>query len=110
MRHATLALILAAAALSGCNAPRQTQPVVDPMVPQRPAGAAELPSGSGCSGAVARYRAVMENDLAMGHVNRGVYDQIQGEINEAASACSSGQDARAVLLVRSSKARHGYPG
>jgi hypothetical protein len=69
-----------------------------------------LPEGSGCSGAIARYRAVIDNDHAMGHVNPNVYDQIQGEIVVAQSACSAGQDARAMALVRSSKARHGYPG
>ena len=52
----------------------------------------------------------MDNDLAMGHVNQGVYNQIQNEIGEAESACSAGQEARALTLVHASKARHGYPG
>jgi hypothetical protein len=52
----------------------------------------------------------MENDHATGHVNQSVYDQIQREIAEAASACSAGQDARAVSLIHASKSRHGYPG
>lgn len=109
---ACLAAVLAAAALSGCNAPRQTGPVIDPTGPQRPAPASQppLPEGAGCSAAIARYRSVMENDLSMGHVNQSVYGQIQGEISEAASACAAGQDAKATSLVRASKARHGYPG
>ncbi|MGJ0507841.1 MAG: hypothetical protein ACR652_12110 [Methylocystis sp.] len=114
MRHSALpAVTLAlAAALAGCNAARQTGPVIDPPGPPRPAPAAQqtLPEGAGCSGAIARYRSVMENDLSMGHVNQSVYSQIQGEISEAAAACSAGQDARAVSLVRASKTRHGYPG
>ncbi len=61
-------------------------------------------------GAIARYRGVMENDHATGHVNQSVYDQIQREIAEAAAACSAGQDARAVSLIHASKSRHGYPG
>jgi hypothetical protein len=106
-----LAAGLAAAALAGCNANRQPQPVIDPIGPQRPAPpTVQLPEGSGCAGAIGRYRAVMENDLSMGHVNQSVYNQIQGEISEAASACAAGQDARAIGLVRASKARHGYPG
>jgi hypothetical protein len=106
-----LAACLTAAALAGCNANRQTQPVIDPSGPARPAPAnVQLPEGAGCSASVARYRSVIENDLSMGHVNQGVYNQIQGEISEAASACAAGQDARAVSLVRASKSRHGYPG
>ncbi|PPD41388.1 MAG: hypothetical protein CTY15_13590 [Methylocystis sp.] len=111
MRSTLLFALAAAALLAGCNANRQPQPVIDPVGPPRQTVTpSALPEGSGCSGAVSRYRAVMENDLSMGHVNRSVYEQIQGEISEAASACSAGQDARAISLVRASKARHGYPG
>jgi hypothetical protein len=113
MRFSTIfAAAAAAAVLSGCNAPRQTQPVIDPIGPQSPTSAtlSQLPEGAGCSGAVARYRAVIENDLSMGHVNKSVYDQIQSEISDAAAACSAGQDGKAVALVRASKSRHGYPG
>ncbi|WP_457798801.1 hypothetical protein [Methylocystis sp. S23] len=107
MRLSGFFALAAAAALAACNAPRQTQPAIDPP---RPAPAsATLPEGAGCSAAVNRYKAVIENDLAMGHVNQGVYGQIQGEISEAASACAAGQDAKAVSLLRASKARHGYP-
>jgi hypothetical protein len=104
-----LSLLFVAALLAGCNSAR---------APEAPAATARsvtpsdfrLPDGSGCSGAIARYRAVMDNDLAMGHVNRGVYGQIAHEIGEADSACAAGQDARATALVHASKARHGYPG
>lgn len=113
MRFTGFFVLAAAAALAGCNAPRQTQPVVDPTGPATRTTTPsdfEMPEGSGCSGAISRYRAVMENDLSMGHVNQSVYNQIQGEISEAASACAAGQDAKAVSLVRASKSRHGYPG
>ena len=62
------------------------------------------------AGAAARYRSVIDNDLAMGHVNAGVHAQISNEIAEAASACAAGQDGRAQSLLRASKSRHGYPG
>lgn len=112
MRFAPLlAAAFAVATLSACNANRQPQPVIDPVGPPRPASSSlSLPEGAGCSGAVNRYKAVMENDLSMGHVNQSVYNQIQGEISEAASACAAGQDAKAISLLRASKARHGYPG
>ncbi len=102
----------AAACLAGCDAARQPQVV--PLGPAGPPparmGEAPPPDAPGCAGAVARYRSVIDNDLAMGHVNKSVYAQISNEIGEAASACSSGQDGRALSLLRASKSRHGYPG
>jgi hypothetical protein len=109
---AVLAASLTAAALAGCNAPRQTQPVIDPPGPAQPSAVARppLPAGSACSEQISRFSSVMDNDRAMGHVNTSVYNQIEGEISEAAAACAAGQDAKAVSLIRASKARHGYPG
>ncbi len=94
-------------ALAGCNSPQQTAPTA------APAGAspqARAPEGSGCAAAIARYRGVVDNDLAMGHVNQSVHSQIQGEVSEASSACAAGQEGRALSLLRASKSRHGYPG
>ncbi len=101
-----------AAALAACNAARSPQATAVAAAPSPPARTSEapLPEGSGCAGAVARYRAVIDNDLDMGHVNKSVHAQISNEIAEAASACSSGQDGRALSLLRTSKSRHGYPG
>ena len=65
--------------------------------------------GSGCSGAVERYRAVQDNDLAMGHVGKSVYVQIKREIEDAEKVCAAGQDARAISMIRASQSRHGYP-
>jgi hypothetical protein len=109
MRSKRLSAVAGMILLAGCNANRQPEPVVDPVGPQRPPVAA-LPEGTGCAASVGRYRAVIENDLAMGHVNQNVYAQIQSELGEASSACAAGQDAKAIGLVRASKARHGYPG
>jgi len=98
----TVALCLAALA-TGCNSPA-------PPPPPPPAAAAPpLPQGSGCAASIARYRAVQDNDLAMGHVNKSVHAQIQKEIAEAESACAFGDEAKAQNLLRASKARHGYP-
>jgi hypothetical protein len=97
----TAALALAALA-AGCNSPTPPPPPVA-------APAAPLPEGSGCAAAIARYRAIQQNDLEMGHVNKSVYGQIQKEIAEAQSACAYGDEAKAQSLLRASKARHGYP-
>jgi hypothetical protein len=67
-----------------------------------------LPSGSGCAGEVARYRAVMDNDLATGHVGKSVHGKVSGEIEEAAAACAAGRDAEAVHMIAATKARYGY--
>jgi hypothetical protein len=108
---ALLAAALAGAALAACNAPRQTQPVIDPPGPPRPGPAAlSLPDGASCSGPISRYNSVIENDLSMGHVDRSVYGRIQSEIAEAAAACAAGEEGKAAALLRASKARHGYPG
>ncbi|MBM3577448.1 MAG: hypothetical protein FJX40_07245 [Alphaproteobacteria bacterium] len=105
-----LLAVLMAAMSAGCNAARQPQAAPPgPAVPP-PTPTAEAPDGPGCAGAVARYRSVIDNDLAMGHVNKSVHAQISSEIGEAASACSGGQEGRALSLLRASKSRHGYPG
>src|SRR5829696_8850487 len=67
-----------------------------------------LPTGSGCSGEVSRYRAVMDNDLATGHVAKAVHARVTAEIDQAASACGAGRDAEAVRMIAATKARFGY--
>jgi hypothetical protein len=69
----------------------------------------QMPGGSGCAGEIARYRAVQDNDLAMGHVAKSVYLQIKREIDAAEKVCGAGQDAKASAMIHASEARHGYP-
>ena len=102
-----IAILGCGAAASGCNS---AAPPPAPSASQPAAQHGPLPTGSDCASAIARYRAVQDNDLSMGHVNQGVYTQIQGEIAEAQRACSAGEEAKAQSLLRASKARHGYPG
>lgn len=68
-----------------------------------------MPEGAGCQGEIARYRAVMNNDLAMGHVNQSVYNRVDKEIGQAEGACAAGRDAEAAHMIHASKSRHGYP-
>lgn len=67
-----------------------------------------MPEGTGCKGEIDRYRAVMSNDLAMGHVNQSVYKQVERELGPAEAACAGGRDAEAVRIVHATKTRHGY--
>ncbi len=105
-------VVFFAGVMGGCNSAPPPQPAAPQAPGSRSVTPAEfkLPEGAGCSGSIARYRAIMDNDLAMGHVNQSVFNQIQKEIGEAEGACSAGQEARALALVHASKARHGYPG
>ena len=98
---------------AGCNTMSESPPAA-PVVaiqtsPVTPAGF-KLPEGSGCSGDIARWQAIQDNDRATGHVTDSVYTQIKGEIAQASSACQAGKVAEAHALVRASRARHGYPG
>lgn len=108
--HHQLIFTACALALAGCNSaqPPASAPVVASrtVTPQNFA----LPSGDGCAGGLARYRAVLDNDLAMGHVGQSVYATIQSELAPADSACAAGRGGEALSLLRASKSRHGYPG
>jgi hypothetical protein len=103
-------LAFAAFALAACNTPSQ-----EASAPPAPGSVAvtpsnfQLPEGGDCTGDIARYRAIQENDLSMGHVAKSVYNQIKGEIAAAETACKAGHEAQARAMIVSSKKRHGYP-
>jgi hypothetical protein len=95
-----------AALLSACNQTTATSPA--PASTSVTPSTFSMPTGSGCQGEVARYRAVMSNDLAMGHVNQSVYNRVEREIAQADATCAAGRNADAVRMVNATKARHGY--
>ena len=90
--------------LAACN---QTSSQGEPSANVASAGF-RMPDGGGCGGEVDRYRAVMNNDLAMGHVNKSVYDRVAREIEQAAAACSAGRERDAERMLQATKSRHGY--
>jgi hypothetical protein len=106
-----LALTLAVA---GCNANRAS-PLVELAAPAMPAYVrvsppeSRLPQSGGCAGDITQFRALQESDLASGHLDKSVYDQIQTEIGEADQACAQGDTLRAQGLLRAAKQKHGYP-
>ncbi|MET0605815.1 MAG: hypothetical protein ABWZ80_05120 [Beijerinckiaceae bacterium] len=67
-----------------------------------------MPAGSGCAAEVARFQAIMDNDLATGHTTKSVYDRVSGEIAAARSTCASGSDALAVRQIAATKSKFGY--
>ena len=111
-----LPIAFAALLLVGCNemaaapqvaAPQAAEPDATPtdVTPQD----FQMPTGEGCVGDIARYRAIQENDLRMGHVAKSVYNQIKKEIAEANSECAAGHEAQARASIIASRKRHGYP-
>lgn len=98
---------LVALPLAACNQ-TASSPAPTPATTSVTPSSFRMPEGSGCLGEIARYRAVMNNDLAMGHVNQSVYNQVEREIGQAEATCTSGRDAEAMRMIRATKARHGY--
>ncbi len=105
-----LAAFPAALALAACNAPapQAAPPPAPGSVAVTPPNF-QLPEGSDCKAEIARYRAIQDNDLSMGHVVQSVYNQIKREIDAAESVCSAGHDAEAKAMIAASERRHGYP-
>jgi len=103
-------LALAGFALAACNAPapQASAPPAPGSVAVTPPDF-HLPEGGDCSAKIARYRAVQDNDLSMGHVNQSVYNQVKREIDAAQSVCVAGRDAEAKAMIVASERRHGYP-
>ena len=110
MRSPLVFAALAALALSACNtpAPQASAPPVPGSVAVTPQNF-QLPEGGDCHAEIARYRAIQDNDLSMGHVAQSVYNQIKREIGSAEGACTAGHDAEAKAMIVASKKRHGYP-
>jgi hypothetical protein len=102
-------LVFACFALAACNAPAPQASAPPPgSVAVTPPGF-QLPEGADCSAKIARYRAVQDNDLSMGHVAQSVYNQIKRETEAASKVCAAGRDGEAKSMVAASEKRHGYP-
>ena len=93
-------------------------PAPPPQAAARPQGYASerytppgfaLPSGDGCRGDVARFRAVMSNDYQTGNVNLSVYRSVTSEIDQADHVCAAGDGGRASAMIRATKSKFGYP-
>lgn len=113
MIRAGLGLLLLSLGLAGCQTATQAPapqpaPQAAPQYVTRPDF--RLPDGAGCSGAIARFRAVIDNDLATGHVNRDVHGQMGGELRGPEAACAAGRQGEAMSGLAAVKRRHGYPG
>lgn len=111
-------LLAALLALGACNSTSPPAPQVASPAQARPEprgvtitpAGFRLPEGTGCSADVARFRAIMKNDIETGHTTRTVFDQIEAEMRTADAMCASGNAGGASAHVRATRARFGYPG
>jgi hypothetical protein len=112
--RAALLALAATLALAACQSTAQApapQPVAQGSTPQyvtRPDF--RLPEGAGCSGEIARFRAVMDNDLATGHVTRDVHGRVIADLRGPEAACAAGRSGEASGQLTAVKRRYGYPG
>ncbi|THD42064.1 MAG: hypothetical protein E7774_16630 [Bradyrhizobium sp.] len=108
--RALLAGVFTAVLLGGGGGTVAASQAVAPQAAAPLSAAPErIASGEGCAADIARYRAIQENDLSMGHVAKSVYNQIKKEIAQAEADCSAGRDAEAQAELIASHKRHGYP-
>lgn len=114
MRQTTILISAFALTLAACTSTGGGSAVAPPAPPpsSAPVGVTpstfSLPSGTGCAGEVARFQAVMDNDLATGHTTKGVHERVSGEIAQARATCSAGNEGAAVAQVNATKAKFGY--
>jgi hypothetical protein len=99
-------------ALAACNtpAPQANQASYQSL----PAGVSpnnfRLPDQPGCQGDVARFQALIDNDLATGHTTQSVRDAVTADLSKAQAACTAGRSAEASSMVTSIRKKFGYPG
>lgn len=110
-----LPLLLAALLALGACQSTATAPAPAAAAKEEPRGVTvtpanfRLPEGAGCTGDIARFRAIQANDLETGHTTKKVYDEIEAEMKKAETLCANGQGGAASAHVRATKSRYGYP-
>lgn len=110
MRHVAAAAALASL-LAGCT---QTASPQSP-VPQGSAAPGvtpsnfQLPEGAGCGGDLARFQAVLKNDVEVGHLGQAVYGRAVADLRQAETACQSGRDVQARSILAITRRNYGYP-
>jgi len=63
---------------------------------------------SGCAGAIAQFRAVIDNDVKIGHLNKSVHTRIVPDLGRVEASCRAGNDAQATRALAALKSRFGY--
>lgn len=113
MTRATFIALAGAVSLAACQSAAEAPapppaPQASPQYVTRPDF--RLPEGTGCVADIARFRAVADNDLATGHVNRDVHARIAADLRGPEAACAAGRTGEARAGLSAVKRRYGYPG
>jgi hypothetical protein len=94
---------------TGCTQTAGTPPAPPPgAVPGVTPNTFAMPDGAGCTGDIARFRAVLKNDVETGNVNQSVYNRAEPDLQRASAACAAGRDGEARGIVAATKSRFGY--
>jgi hypothetical protein len=96
-----IALSLAACTQTASAPPPGAVPGVTPTT-------FRMPDGSGCAGELARFRAVLKNDVQTGNVGEGVFNRASGDLGRGDAACAAGREGEALSILASTKSRYGY--
>lgn len=62
-----------------------------------------------CDKRVAFVHEVIDRDLKVGFVGKGVHDDMAADLDRASAACSAGNDAAAQSTISATQRKHGYP-
>lgn len=112
LRPGIFAAGILALGMAGCNSAPPSANVPAPTAYRVPGVTPQgfsMPQGEGCAADIARFEAILGNDLNAGHVSQSVFNQIKLELAPARTACAAGRDGEARTLVVASRKRHGYP-
>ena len=105
------ALLFGLTALAACtttDTPTTTAPET-PANPNAKITQLDIPSGQECGTTLSQFKAVLDNDLRTGHVNRPVYDKAIGDLRPALAACKAGRNVEGIALTNATKRKFGYP-
>lgn len=100
-------------ALAGCQTQMAAAPPAPPPEQAAPGvtpSTFHMPTGSGCSGEIARFQAVLDNDVAIGHTTKPVHDRATADLDRARATCSTGGEGPALAQLHAVKTKFGYPG
>lgn len=105
---AALGLLGIAAGCSGLDTPA-TSASAPASGPIKGAATLDIPFGEACGAELTSFKAVLDSDLAAGHVNKSVYDRVIGELKQAVAACKASHSYEAIALMNATKRKFGYP-
>eukprot|EP01036_Dinobryon_divergens_P049696 gene49696-66570_t len=62
-----------------------------------------------CAERIAFVRKVIDYDLKVNFIGKGVYEQMSSDMAAAEKACQAGDNGRANQIISATQSKHGYP-